>query len=272
MNYRVNVFIVNRTTIVRKVVFFVLLSLTLSCATKKYQVPTSITEVNSGEELNRKSIELKKGKICYVFHSHDESQLPDFTAFKERRSSNFITSNFSFTPFGGGTAALHTIDTIVSNPLIAQAALTEAITHILPNFEFEIVSLKDFQNKDGELNIGLLTEEHNPDFIINLSDLILKISGDASTGSIVNTNLKHQISQVGDLSPMNIHANYKGNILMDYTANWQIIQVAENQEKDISQNGRYISKYTHSYNIEEEILKSAKKVGLEFSQLLGELK
>ena len=257
--------------IVRKTVLYILLILIVSCATKKHQLATIMTDVNSGKELSKRSIELERGKICYISTAKYESQPLDNNIFKDKNNSYFIFSNLSMTSFWGGASSSHKIDTIITNRLMDEIVLEEVIRNSPQGFEFQFVQQEEFANDSGELSIDLLYTKYKPNLIINLSQYSLKISGEANRGTSVVSS-KPMMEMPGIYSSTTTHTNFYGYILMDYTINWEIIQTMDNQISNIHQSGRFISKNSKRYDLREEIINSAQKAGREFSQLFTVLK
>lgn len=257
--------------IVRKIVLYILLVLIFSCATKKYQLATIMTVANSGEELTKKSIELKRGKICYVSTAQYESKPIDNNAFKEEHSSYSIPSNLDMTSFVGSASSSYKIDTTITNRLMVEIALEEFIRNAPKGFEFEFVQQKEFRNDSGELCYDLLYAKYKPDLIINLSGFSLKIFGKANTGTAVVSS-QPMMEIPGIYTSVTTYTSFYGIILMDYTVNWEIIQTVDKQINSINQSGRFISQNNDRYDLMEEIVYCAQKAGREFSQLITELK
>lgn len=260
-----------RVGVIRKIILYILLVFVISCATKKHQLATIMTDVNSGKEISKRSIELKRGLICYISTANYEGQPLDNNIFKEGYNSDFISSNIGMTSFGGGATSSLKIDTTITNHLMVKEALEEVIRNVPQGFGFQHVQQKEFTNDSGELCIDLLYTKYKPDLIINLTDFSLKIFGEANTGTSVVSS-QPMMEMPGIYSSTTTQTNFYGHILMDYTVNWEIIQTIDNHINCINQSGRFISKNNNKYDLREEIVNSAQKAGQEFSQLITELK
>ncbi len=240
-----------------------------SCTIKKLQIPTEIVSLNTGEEIKENSIRLEKGKICYIYSSQYDEQLFSGSLFKNQKSSNFMPAKGVSTEklFNGAASRSAKIDTILNSNLIVYKALQEALLNIPVGFQYHYIPQSEFVDIHGNINTGIIREKYNPDIIVNLESLSLKMTGDANRGySVARSEPKNM--NYGLYSYATTTSNFYGNILMDYTAVWEIQDLNNNSRQSIKQSGRYVSSYYKHYSIEEEITICAKKIGEEFSNLL----
>ena len=238
---------------------------------KKHMIPSTAFDVATGAKITDKSVSLRKGKVCYIYTTSYEGTLPDMGIFKNITNSNSIPNMLKADSFVGAASSSSKADTIVNNDLIVQTALQETINNNLPGFQYQFVSNEEFTDSTGHLNITIIQKKYNPDFIINLTELSVKISGEANTGTSVMVS-QPMMEIPGEYSSISPETSFSGNIFMDYTATWEVLNLRDSKKQKIRQNGRYISGYNNNYSLYTEMMASAKQIGKEFSSLISESK
>lgn len=256
---------------IRRKCHYLIIILLCSCTMKKHMIPATAFDMVTGDKIINKGISLKKGKVCYIYTTSYEGQLPDMGIFKNISNSNSIPTMLNADSFLGSASSSSKADTVINNDLIVQIALQETINNNLPGFQYQFVPNEEFIDSTGKLNTDIIQKKYNPDIIINLTELSVKISGKTSKGTTVMVS-QPMMEIPGEYSSVSPETNFSGNIFMDYTATWEVLNLKENKEKKIRQNGRYISGYNDKYSLYTEMIASAKKIGKEFSSLISESK
>jgi hypothetical protein len=245
---------------------FVLLG---SCAIKKLQRPTKTEDTVTGVKVEENSIDFLNRKVCYLYTSMDTNQYINNLKFKDVLDANFFPANrWPENPsFYGSASSLKQIDTIVSDNRMALLTLEEALRGCPMNIEFMLLPQGQFSKEEGTIDTAAVLKKFGPDIIINLKSLALKLKGDANIG---RTPIKSTPGDInfGTYSSITTYANYYGNILMDYTAVWEIRDVKGNSVKGIKLSGRYVSVYYENYSLQDEILICSQKIGREFASLI----
>jgi len=236
---------------------------------KKHMIQTTALDLETGREVPKKSILLDRGKVCYINTTLYKDPFPDRSVFKNLLDSRYSYNNMRMDYISGGGASISRIDTAINNSFIVKKALEELINNSMLGFQFHFVPQNEFTDATGKLNPDVISQKYNPDYIINLKDLTLKVSGDAKVGRS-EYRQDFMVFDSGIASSSNTFVNYYGLILMDYTAIWEITDTKKNQRREIQQNGRTISQQHRNYSLYEELMQSAQQIGQDFSLLLSE--
>lgn len=247
---------------------FLLIIFCSSCAIRKLQRPTAMTDLKTGATIKKNSIHLEKGKICYIYSTPHEGQVIDKSIFKNVNFSSFFPTNGVSIDdlFNGGASRSAKIDTVINNSFIDEVILQEALKYCPMGFQYQYVPQQEFVGNNQKPNLSILDSKFDPDIIINLKDVSLKIIGDANTAYSEVRSEPRNINY-GLYASSTTSVNSYGNILMDYTAVWVVKNIEGNKKQSIKQTGRYVSTYYDGYSINKEIMKCAKKIGGEFSGL-----
>lgn len=247
----------------------ILFMLLTSCAVKKLQRPTTVVDIDAGAKVEESSIDLERGKICYLYTSQYNDQNINKTKLKNISNSSFFPAKgwSENASFYGSATSLSKIDTVIKDDQIVRMTLDEALRRSPIGSQFQFVPQEEFTDQSGAPDISFVHKKFNPDIIIDLKSLSLKLKGDANIGTNIAQSAPGN-TDIGTYSSTSPYTNYYGNVLMDYTALWEVQDVKENKIKKIKQSGRYVSVYYENYSLQKEILSCSQKIGREFSSLI----
>lgn len=247
-----------------------LFTLYTSCALHKLQRPTIVTDLGSDAPVKKNSIHLEQGKICYIYSARYANSGLAPALFDTVSKASFFPGNSWSTEgtFFGAAFTNLGVDTVLHSDMLSTVALQEALSNCPLGFQYRYVAQPEFTDSAGKLDPSMVREDFDPDIIINLKSLTLDLSGDAhrtatpveSKPRIVNYCCYATISPV---------FNHYGDILMDYTAMWEIRNVRKGTIRRIRQTGRFVSPYYRDYSMTGELIACARRVGQEFSSVIN---
>lgn len=209
---------------------------------RKHKIPPSAFDINTGDKIQAKSVVLERGKIFYIHTTQYDNPLPSMGIFDNKFNSNFMPATLKSNSFLGAASSHSKADTVITNDLLVLTALQETIDNTIHGFQYQYLPQEEFIDTAGRLNVRLIDEKYEPDILINLKELSLKVAGQTNKGTNVITS-QPMMEMPGLYSYISPETNFYGNVFMDYTAVWEIVDVRRNGKREIRQNGRYISKY-----------------------------
>lgn len=232
-----------------------------ACATRSTTTATVTLDKEQGNQILPKSIPLQKGKICFVYTTAYENELPMGYDFKKKSYADFTSRNPG-NGLLGGTFFSGKADTTVTSNILVQSAIYEVVRRLPPGMEFAILNKDEFLDKNNTFQVSQLIEKYQPDILITLTDLTFFINGNANASGLTQTHFQGNNEYI---TGTDMH--YSGNIFIDYQAQWNITRM-KGDNKQIEQKGQMRTVYEKGYNLPEALFSCAKQAGEDFASLL----
>lgn len=249
----------------RKVLYLLLVLGGIVCCssvTRMKNIPSIAIDKHDSDTIIAKSIPLQKGKVCILYTTCYENELPIKCNLKNKTHADFSSKEPGKGLLGGRFFSGES-DTLITSNILVQSAVFEVSRRMLPGMEFVIVNQDEFWDKEKGSQIPLLIEIYQPDILISLTELIFFVNAHVNVSGITQVHVEEL-----DSYTVGVDSHYNGDISIGYQAQWSITWVQKQNSKQIEQRGWVRSAYSKDYSLPQELFSCAKLAGADFVSLL----